>query len=145
MCVCSGGPNVVLAGAGDIDPSDVIQRQLGDCWLLCSISALAEFDGLVSRLFSEQELALDGKYEVRLFDLASQTWKQYRIDDRLQTLPEDCSRLRFADVSPEREIWAPLLEKAFAVHAGGWDKIEGGDPQIALACLTGCRPTCSMH
>ena len=61
------------------------------------------------------------------------------IDDRLVTQPGDCSRLRFADVSPEGEIWVPLLEKAFAVHAGGWDKIEGGQPQIALACLTGGR------
>jgi hypothetical protein len=31
------------------------------------------------------------------------------------------------------------------VHAGGWDKIEGGMPQIGLACLTGCMDTFSIR
>jgi hypothetical protein len=43
------------------------------------------------------------------------------------------------------QIWCPLLEKAFAVHAGGWDKLEGGLEQIGLACLTGCMDTFSIQ
>ena len=39
------------------------------------------------------------------------------------------------------QFWCPLLEKAFAVHAGGWDKIDGGQSAIGLACLTGCLDT----
>jgi len=38
-------------------------------------------------------------------------------------------------------MWSPLLEKAFAVHAGGWANIVGGKPDIGLACLTGCTET----
>jgi hypothetical protein len=31
------------------------------------------------------------------------------------------------------------LEKAFAAHCGGWDKIDGGSPDHAWKILTGCR------
>ena len=130
-----------LALFGTIDPCDVQQRGIGDCWLMCSIAACAEFDGLISGLFEQKQLSREGRYTIRLFDLPSEEWKEYAIDDRLQACPEDGSKLRFADLSTEKEIWCPLLEKAFAVHAGGWDKIEGGVPQVGLACLTGCRET----
>ena len=124
-----------------IDPGDVRQQSLGDCWLLGSISAVAEFRGLISNLFKERELSPRGEYTVFLFDLVSLSWKTYTIDNRLQTHPHNPSLLRFADLSPEGEIWCPLLEKAFAVHAGGWDQINGGDSAVALACLTGCTDT----
>ena len=39
------------------------------------------------------------------------------------------------------QIWSPLLEKAFAVHAGGWDRLSGGQAIIGLACITGCTNT----
>ena len=44
------------------------------------------------------------------------------------------------------QMWAPLLEKAYAIHAGGWDNIgEGGDSTIGLACITGCTQTFSIQ
>ena len=36
---------------GDVDPPDIAQGSVGDCWLLSVISALAEFDGAIKRLF----------------------------------------------------------------------------------------------
>ena len=57
---------------GDIDPSDVQQRGLGDCWLMCSMSACAEFNGLIANLFTQKELSNEGRYTVKLFDLPSQ-------------------------------------------------------------------------
>jgi len=46
---------------GDIDPMDVSQGSIGDCWLMCSMSAIAEYDGLIQNLFEETDINADGK------------------------------------------------------------------------------------
>jgi hypothetical protein len=45
------GDTPSLKVIGDVDPSDINQGSVGDCWLLSGISSLAEFDGAVKRLF----------------------------------------------------------------------------------------------
>ena len=35
-------------------------------------------------------------------------------------------------------VWPLLLEKAWCVHAGGWDHITGGKSCLAFKCMTGC-------
>ena len=51
-----------------VEPSDIMQGALGDCWLLCALSAVAEFPGFVENsLFKTQEVSPDGKYVLRLY------------------------------------------------------------------------------
>ena len=38
-------------------------------------------------------------------------------------------------------MWSPLLEKAYAIHAGGWVNIDGGCTAIGISCITGCTDT----
>eukprot|EP00961_Rhodomonas_salina_P200268 2701540-Rhodomonas_salina.1 len=45
---------------GDVDPDDIHQGQVGNCWLVSALSALAEFDGAVKSLFKEQDLSSEG-------------------------------------------------------------------------------------
>jgi calpain-15 len=48
----------------DINPDDINQGQLGDCYFLCAMSALAEFPDRVRALFKTQEPNDAGIYEV---------------------------------------------------------------------------------
>ena len=56
---------------GDIGPGDVTQGRIGDCWLMSSMSACAEFEGMISRLFTQKELSEEGRYSIKLFDIPS--------------------------------------------------------------------------
>lgn len=50
----------------DIDPNDIKQGQLGDCWFLSALSSLAERPGMVRRLFITQEYNKEGIYKIKL-------------------------------------------------------------------------------
>jgi hypothetical protein len=130
---------------GDIDPSDIYQGSVGDCWLLSGISALAEFDGAVKRLFrktpylEDRPLDTPNQYIVTLWDLT--TWKEVdiTIDERLPVMADGSGRLLASKPSEDGEFWVCYLEKALAAHCGGWDKITGGQCTHAWALMTGCK------
>ena len=115
----------------DVDPTDVYQGTVGDCWLLGAISSLAEFDGAIKRLFKKTKL-LDKRplpgpnmYTIVLCDL--ETWKPkiYHIDERLPVKSDSSGKLLSCRLSGYGELWPALLEKAMAIHCGGWDAIHG--------------------
>mmetsp|Transcript_29256 Transcript_29256/g.84757 ORF Transcript_29256/g.84757 Transcript_29256/m.84757 type:complete len:514 (-) Transcript_29256:281-1822(-) len=126
------------------DPCDVSQGMVGDCWLLSAISALAEYKGAIAWLFRKtpgfQRMPSDGpnKYIVTLKDV--QRWEDVdiEIDERLCTRAEGTALFGCAP-SVDGELWACYLEKAVAVHCGGWDKIDGGKCIAAWRLLVGCR------
>ena len=52
---------------GSVDPHDLVQGDVGNCWLISAFSAAAEFPQAVRALIKQQTLAVDGRYDVRLF------------------------------------------------------------------------------
>lgn len=79
------GPRVFLDG---LVPADVQQGSLGNCWLMCSLAALAEFPPLVRQLFHQPWSAEeregpshdpDGFYDLRLCKHGQ--WASLRVDD----------------------------------------------------------------
>lgn len=140
---CGDAPNLKIIG--DVDPSDIHQGTVGDCWLLSAISALAEFDGAVKRLFRKtpnlDRMPLDGPntYIISLYDLS--TWKEVDvvIDERLCVQANGSGDLLGARPSEDGELWVCYLEKALAAHCGGWDKIKGGQCTHGWSLMTGCR------
>ena len=48
----------------EVRPQDVKQGHVGDCYLLASLSALAQQPQRLKNLFSEKHLTEDGKYTV---------------------------------------------------------------------------------
>ena len=129
---------------GDIDPNDVAQGSVGVCWLLSAISALAEFDGAVKRLFAKNEgidtMPRDGpnSYVITLYELSTFEPVDIVVDERLAA-KADGSGLLGCKPSADGELWPCYLEKAVAAHCGGWDNIDGGQCTHAWALLTGCR------
>jgi hypothetical protein len=128
---------------GDVDPSDIHQGSVGDCWLLSAISALAEFDGAIKRLFRKTRnldrmpMESPNSYTITLWDL--ETWKEVDIvvDESLCTSPT--GQLLASKPSEDGELWVCYLEKALAIHCGGWDEITGGQCTHAWALMTGCK------
>mmetsp|Transcript_27468 Transcript_27468/g.63993 ORF Transcript_27468/g.63993 Transcript_27468/m.63993 type:complete len:505 (-) Transcript_27468:57-1571(-) len=135
-------PHIKLIG--EIHPNDIIQGSVGDCWLLSAISALSEFQGAIAKLFKATPRIMDlpsnrpQTYVVTLYDLKS--WKpvEIEIDERLCMAP-DGSDLLGAHPSFDGELWACYLEKAMAIHCGGWDELDGGQCTHAWRILTGCN------
>jgi len=138
------GDDPKLKLMADVDPSDVSQGGVGDCWLLAGISALAEFDGAVHKLFRKtpnvalMPLSTPNQYTVTLFDLKTWTPTDVTVDERLCAAPSRPGLLG-STPSKDGELWACYLEKAVAAHCGGWDKIDGGQCTRAWAMLTGCK------
>lgn len=144
---CADTPLVKIIG--DVDPSDIYQGSVGDCWMLSAISALAEFDGAVKKLFRktanlDDKPFRDGRpnsYTITLWDLETWTERDLVIDERLAASPDEHTprQLLGAKPSHDGELWTCYLEKALAIHCGGWDRIVGGNCNHAWALLTGCK------
>lgn len=145
---CLDQPNLKIIG--QVDPSDIQQGTVGDCWLLSGISTLAEYDGAVRRLFRKTKdfdlMPFSDKpnfYTITLWDLT--TWKEVDIvvDERLCSRPNEkhpTDRFFGAKPSADGELWVAYLEKALVAHCGGWDAVDnGGQCTHAWSLLTGVK------
>ncbi|MCC6463578.1 MAG: hypothetical protein IT260_24120 [Saprospiraceae bacterium] len=127
-----------------IDPNDVIQNQLGDCYFLAAVAAMARADpeALRSLIRNNQ----DGTYTVRLY-----TDRR----GRLQTSATEVTVTsavplsqggthEYAETGSDTEnveMWVAILEKAYATIRGGYNVLdEGGFGEEGLGALTGRRP-----
>jgi calpain-15 len=71
---------------GDIEPNDIRQGKLGDCWFMCALSALAERPDLVRRLFLIEEINEEGIYRVRF--CKDGEWIKVTVDDYFPCFPK---------------------------------------------------------
>mmetsp|Transcript_7251 Transcript_7251/g.17726 ORF Transcript_7251/g.17726 Transcript_7251/m.17726 type:complete len:745 (+) Transcript_7251:177-2411(+) len=151
---CGDSPGLKIIG--DVDPSDIFQGSVGDCWLLSGISSVAEFDGAIKNLFRKTPslhkmpmdkgtVATGNMYTVTLWDLATFREVDIVIDERLPAHYNGSGMVLAGKPSDDGELWACYLEKALAVHCGGWDKLVGGQCTHAWALLTGCREQYTMR
>ena len=73
-------PNKPLFPKDGIDPADLMQGSLGDCWLISAISTLAEYPEAVKKLFVTQEHNEIGQYVLRLWCEAYADWIHVKVD-----------------------------------------------------------------
>ena len=118
---------------GKIEFNDVQQGSLGDCYFLSSITALTEYPYLIKEKFRTQKFNEEGYYEIIFF--IDGEWQIVFLDDYF---PYDPRRKKFAFASPHNnELWAMLLEKAWAKLNGGYSNIIGGIVSEPISSLTG--------
>lgn len=126
---------------GTVDSRDICQGALGDCWLLAAMACLAEYDGAIHSLFKARERDPRGKYHIKLFDGAADRWELVTIDDwvpcnKTDYLKDGTCKTLF--MQPHgNELWAVLLEKAFAKFCGSYANLEGGLTIWAVRAMTG--------
>lgn len=142
------------------DPDDVLYnaQALNDGWLLSAISMLAAAGGIGDGGVDEQIQQLfvhflgeDGKpsystgvgvYGVRLFKNGQ--WETVILDDFFPVLKarEADPKTRgaaYAYTREFKELWVPLIEKAFAKYYGSYSELQKGYVHHALHDLTGCE------
>mmetsp|Transcript_47272 Transcript_47272/g.137603 ORF Transcript_47272/g.137603 Transcript_47272/m.137603 type:complete len:756 (+) Transcript_47272:111-2378(+) len=126
---------------------DVQQGELGDCWLLSSLACLAEFQEgrFVRALLPGQEHFNElGAYMVRL--CVGGMWTGILVDDRMPSMGGGFFYTQFAYCQTNRlQVWASLIEKAFAKVCGSYDALKGGEAAEALELFTGWPSQLYIH
>ena len=142
-------PPLYVEGPGDgdpVSPNDVQQRDIGNCYLMAAIMAVADQDPeAIRRLITDNG---DGTFDVRLFSPEHGDWLTYRVTQaELQNTTGGSPDLRRAGTG-DGELWVRVIEAAYAQHLDALDNgplngtelmTRGGYPIHAMVALTG-RP-----
>jgi calpain-15 len=118
-----------------IEPSDIGQGQLGDCWLMTALACLSEFPGAIQNIFETDEYNPRGRYVVRLYCGQKRRWESIVVDDHIPVKRGTDTPI-FAKPNG-KELWVALLEKAFAKFVGNYQKLDGGFAIWGLQAMTG--------
>jgi len=129
---------------GDIEAEDITQGRLGDCWLLCAVAALAEFPHLVKAIFPDADLDTDpcrssrelGMYRLRF--CKNGRWQIVTVDDYFPCAPGGGPVYAR---SHGNELWAMLIEKAYAKLHGSYESLSLGWAYEAMMDMTGAPCT----
>jgi len=106
--------------AEDVDPQDICQGELGDCYFLAVISACAEEPRRVLERFITKSVNSAAVYLVTLYVNGVVT--PIIVDD---WLPSVYNKAAFCSSKCD-EIWGCILEKAWAKLHGSYGRTAGG-------------------
>ena len=99
-----------LFGNNYIQPHDIIQgTDIRNCWLMTSLSAMAEYPGRIENMFLNKEKSTNGIYAVQMWALNVPI--TVMIDDYLP-LDAAMDSTFFARISDDRSLWVPIIEEA---------------------------------
>lgn len=126
------GVNNYALFEGNIEFDDVRQGSIGNCYLMASLSALTEVPQIIAELFRQHEVQKNGYYEVCL--KLDGEWQVIILDDYFP-----CSKKTLKPIfanAKNNELWALLLEKAWAKANGGYIFTVAGVASEVIECLT---------
>ncbi|ESO02542.1 hypothetical protein HELRODRAFT_106710 [Helobdella robusta] len=120
-----------------ISSRDIIQGDLGNCWLVAAFCALAVHRNNWSKVipdYREQDFDNNqtGVFHFRFWRFGY--WTDVVIDD---FLPTRKGQLLFCHAPSKNEFWPALVEKAYAKLYGSYEALNGGELAEALEDFTG--------
>ena len=128
-----------LFGSKGVNPEDILQGSIGNCWFMSAISAIAEEPGRVEKMFLNTSNAVEPKgiYGVNMFALGVPI--TIIVDDYIPTYEYDTDDYRnlFAGAGTDFSVWGAVIEKAFAKFHGNYKHIVGGIGRMAVRTLVG--------
>lgn len=120
-----------------VEPDDIKQGQLGDCWFMCALASLAEMPHLVERLFITQKYNEEGLYRLKI--CKNGEWMEVTVDDYFPCSQDGGPLFSRANGN---ELWVLLLEKAYAKVHGNYYTLRGGFANEGMMDLTGSPTEC---
>ena len=123
-----------------MEPNDINQGSLGDCYFLAALSSLAEFEDRVKDMFVTKEVNEAGIYMVKFFINGNET--PIIVDDHLPIRAN--GKPAFATCR-DGELWVSILEKAWAKLHGTYARTEGGLPCFAASHIMGVPSESFSH
>lgn len=129
----SSGPLKPILFKGAIKAGDIVQGQIGTCFLLGAIGAMASHkEKDVEKIFIKYDVDV-GVYGLR-FNVDGE-WRHIIIDDWFPV--DEAGRLLYSSCKEPQEVWVPLLEKAFCKLHTCYEMCDGGEATEALNCFFG--------
>jgi len=127
---------------GKIQAADLCQGAVGDCWLVSAFACAAEQPACIRHCFITKEANRRGKYLVKIFDAQKLQWVRITVDDLIPC--KNGTRRPLYMKAHQNELWAMLLEKAFAKFCGSYEALSGGKTMWGMRAVTG-DSTFSLH
>ena len=116
-----------------IEPNDIEQGSLGNCYFLSALSSLAFSQHRITKLFLTDRVNGCELYVIMLF--ITGRWIRVTLDNMFPYNPHTKSPA--FSKSKERELWVLLVEKGWAKVHGTYENTISGNAESALHALTG--------
>ena len=116
-----------------INAENFVQGKISDYYLLSSLTALCQYPGLITQIFLTKEYNPDGYYKLLLF--IDGEFQILFVDDYFPCLKG--TNIPFFLKPNNFELWAMLLEKAWAKLNKGYANILNGWPCDIFKTFTG--------
>ncbi len=130
--------------SNDVAPSDITQGRVGDCYFMSPLAAIAlNNPEAIRRMIRDNG---DGTYSVTFYKQRNPlaVWEpeftpvEVRVTNDLPLMNGSPVFARPQDMDGQKpEVWAMMVEKAYAQYKGGYEKIHYGYSDRAMQELTG--------
>ena len=118
---------------GKIEPNDIRQGALGDCYFLSTISSMAEWPERIKQIFVTKQVNTCGCYCVKVCEMGE--WKEVIVDDCFPC--DKYTKKPIFTKGNDKELWVLILEKVWAKIYASYDAIEAGLTRECLHDFTG--------